>query len=411
MRHMETGRVNRFLVWAGGAAMRHIVTPLELMRAVAVGTMVMIVAVLAAVSMSIYLTVIIGGFHPWFIPLALFWGLIMLSVDRLILLDPSYPTGRPETKATDELTGSAPAQTGERSKRVARGTQWLVAYAIRIGIAMITAVFISEAISLVIFQPEIKLVLQQQADTKQEAETKRLVNQEIKVHQDAIPPLEKRIATYQTEIDDALARWEKAQQSYKDEINNPDRPGFGPLAGREADKEAEAKQDYEDIRDKNHELIKTLNDEIKDHRAQADHLNSPADPARKPMEEEARARFPEETGWLAQENAFQTFQRTNAGNPAVIWIPWLLRGLLFLVDLLPIVMKLISGRTLHAGLVRAEAARIQTTIRLNEIADHESLDLATAKRVRRDQQAAQLAKERDARYRDMRTDHLRRDGP
>src|SRR5918912_4302859 len=86
----QPGALTRFFLWCGGSDPMLLDTRIEYYRAAGVGTFVLLIATLAAVTFSLYITVVSGGFKPWYLPFALFWGLIVFFVDRSIVVDPSY---------------------------------------------------------------------------------------------------------------------------------------------------------------------------------------------------------------------------------------------------------------------------------------------------------------------------------
>ncbi|MEV4612592.1 DUF4407 domain-containing protein [Kitasatospora sp. NPDC049258] len=409
-------RATRFLRWTAGADPAHLLTPGERTRAAGVGGLMVAVAVLAAGSAAVLMALVIGSPRLWFLPLALFWGALVYGIDRAILAEPDYGDLRPaETladRAAEGAAGGAPLAVRRGRLRLHR---W-IAYPLRIGLALIVAVLISESVCLVVFQPEIRQVIARDSRTGYQDAVTAQADLRVAALQQGIDRRNQQIAGNDAQVEAAKKALDEANDHYYRETGNADRPGFGPLAATEKEKVRAAEAAYQAASERRERDNAALRQQNATDQAAVTALRTPGSPEYQALADSEPLRAAHEVayakaGWLAQERALRTFRQENRDDPVVVWLPWLVRGLLLLVDLLPLTLKLLSGNTLHHQRIREQAELIRYADRIEYAATVHSLDLAVDQKLRRTRLAADLARERDRRFHDTRTDHLRRPGP
>ncbi|MCP2272599.1 hypothetical protein LV75_005125 [Actinokineospora diospyrosa] len=67
------------------------------------GVFVLVIAGMGGLSLCLYLTMINGLFHWWYLGAAAGWAFIVLTVDRSILAEPSYGDLRPVERRADHI--------------------------------------------------------------------------------------------------------------------------------------------------------------------------------------------------------------------------------------------------------------------------------------------------------------------
>ncbi|MER8185118.1 DUF4407 domain-containing protein [Kitasatospora sp. NPDC094015] len=425
---VPASRATRFLRWTSGADPAHLLTPGERTRAAGVGGLMVAVAVMAAGSATVLMSLVSGSPRLWFVPLALFWGALVYGIDRAILAEPDYGDLRPAETLADRAAADAAGAAGAPAREpapVRRGRSFLpgwsrlyrwFAYALRIVLAVIVALLISDSVCLVIFQPEIRQVIARDARTGYQDAVTAQADTRVAALQQGIDRRNQQIAAADSAVDASKTALDEANDHYYRETGNADRPGFGPLAATEKEKVAAAEAAYRaagEQRDRDNAALRQQN---ATDQAAITALRTPGSPeyqalaASEPLLAAHQVAYAK-AGWLAQERALRTFRAENQDDPVVVWLPRLVQGLLLLIDLLPLTLKLLSGNTLHHRRVREQAELVRYADRIEYAATLHSLDLAVDQKVRRTRLAADLARERDRRFHDTRTDHLRRPGP
>jgi hypothetical protein len=135
-------------MWLAGADPRYILSTHDRARITSMGTMVALTALASVASMTTALTIVFPGPWAWLrhLPVGIFWGLIVLTIDRWLVSSVSY-----RTLEADE----APAPL---LVRFAAGTAGFLA---RMLMAAVIGLIISEPVVQAIFSPEINNYLSQ----------------------------------------------------------------------------------------------------------------------------------------------------------------------------------------------------------------------------------------------------------
>ncbi|WP_291037704.1 DUF4407 domain-containing protein [Herbiconiux sp.] len=174
-RRYNSNAVSNFMSWLGGARLDVLAdAPGDRARFVAMGGVILSTAFLSAVSATFALVMAVGAPLPVAIVVGVFWGVIILNLDRLLII------------------GMA------KQKGVWRN----VALAIpRIALALIIGTVISTPLTLQIFQAEINSEIQvMQAEDKAAFEERMATDPRFA----QIPTLEERIASNQAIVDQGL---------------------------------------------------------------------------------------------------------------------------------------------------------------------------------------------------------------
>ncbi|WP_405010910.1 DUF4407 domain-containing protein [Kitasatospora sp. NBC_01539] len=404
----------RFLRWAAATDPGHLLTRSERTRAAAVGTLMVLVASMAAASAAVLMTLVAGGQRPWTVPVALAWGVLVFCIDRAVLAETDYGDLSGVDRRADLVTAAAAGAADDHPvppSRTGRGrlNSWIT-YPLRIALALLVAVLIGESVCLVVFEPEIRQVLARDAGTAHRAETAGKVDASATALQDAVARRERQMADNDALADAAARTYTDANTRYYQEINNPGRPGYGALAEAERRKVTAALADRQaaaERRDRDNADLRAKN---RADQATVTALRTPGSPEYRAVEAATPAKAGAD-GWLAREHALRTFRQENRHDPTVRWLPWLIRGLLLLVDVLPLVLKALGGKTLHHRRRREQAELVRYADRVEFAAAVHAIDLAVDQKLRRTRLAADLARARDERFREHRTDHLGRPGP
>jgi hypothetical protein len=424
-------RATRFLLWCSGSDPTLLETRVEYYRAAGLGIFILIIAALAAVTFGLYATVVAGLFQLWFIPFAFGWGVIVFFVDRSIVVDPSYgdltraegrfPMSGPGVRSPwppPDAPQAAASSGGDGWRRAAHsgrfgGPARLLMYTARLGMALIVALLIAEVIVLLIFQPEIQKELKAQGQSAYQGTLLVLANAEIAAVSGEIADKQQTITGLDARITEAATDMNAALKAYNDEMSGAGGTksyGNGPVAKA-------LREVYEQKR-AFHQVLVDERNRMREQVAELVKLSGElAIPGKEPYE---RLKLTDEArdadqlrqgvaGWLAQERAFRSFQDKHRDEVAVIVIPWLIRGLLLLIDLLPLSLKLGTAHTVYGRRLRDRAYRLRYAdlslhdARLDDIRHATQLHayhVALATRLRYDSAEG---------YRRRRTDHLHRD--
>ncbi|MED7931843.1 DUF4407 domain-containing protein [Nonomuraea sp. LP-02] len=368
----RAGRVTRFLLWCGAVDTGHLASRTELYRYSMVGVFVLLVALMAGITFTLYASIIAGAFQPAFLAYAAVWALLIFCLDRSIVGEPSYGGSR----------RSGPARA--------------VFFGARVVLAVIVAWLIGDALVLMIFRPEIA------------EETARVhERQAAEARQRAVARLEFRAAelrkqlAHNKDLRDAAARAaERARKRYVEEakgISGTGLVGYGPAAG-------DARTDYLDARGELRRVRKAtaLQDAGYDRQSaaltrQAVALGRGGDKAVAAvpgLKKEIDAIYAN-NGWLTQLRGLSAFMDANR-DPAIASLPWLVRGLFVTLDLMPLSMKALGRWTIYGSRQRAEFDRQMGRDRLRA-----DLDRA------RDRLEFDTAMTRESWRHDWRMDHMR----
>ncbi|WP_431918775.1 DUF4407 domain-containing protein [Micromonospora wenchangensis] len=378
----QPGRAARFLLWCGGADPTLLETRVEYYRAAGVGLFILIIAFLGAITFGLYASVVAGRFQLWFIPFALFWGVLIFVVDRSIVVDPSYGSLRrverhagrtgpavesPWPPRPDGTARQAdppwPGERGMESGRAARPVMYLA----RLGMAVVVALLIAEVVVLLIFQPEIRRELAGQARQSYTATlltlaTAQSTQLQVQIDEDrrTMRANEEKVTAAKTEMDAAYQRY---NLEVSGEGGSGDR-GYGRAAEQLWRNYEQWESRYRQAQATRDRVNGGLQRDIDGLLRRQRELKTPGSGAYLDLEgtevaRQVRAEGAMVDGWLAQERAFRAFQQRNRDDWAVVWTPWLVRLLLVLIDLLPLSLKISTGSTIYGRRLRDRAARIR----------------------------------------------------
>ena len=377
----RSGRVTRALLWCGAVDEDLLETRLEYFRFANQGIFICLVAVLAGVSITLYLVTILGAFSPAYLVAAALWGTLIFFLDRSIVAEPSYgDLSRARQRRRQGRSGqepTPPVPLGERIAEslghgLARSTK-LLAYAFRIVVAVLVAWLIGEAILLAILKPEITTQLDQIHNAKFRAATAAYV----KPTRDQIATLTDQRQHDQQQIDDLNRAVNDAYHTWQNELLGHGGTGQAGNGTEAKDRQAH----YEELYAALPAAVGNLNKIIDDIDAQLTAKNAEVaaidsgDPARIATIPELKAAHDDiygNRGWVEQEAALDQYLRVNGTSPTVSAVPWLIRGILLAIDLLPLMLKIASSSTLYGHRMRDRADRI----RYRDLADDElAMDL------------------------------------
>ncbi|WP_176308436.1 DUF4407 domain-containing protein [Micromonospora sp. NBS 11-29] len=371
---------------------------MEAYRAAGIGLFVVLVGILAAITFTIFATIIMGHFDRRTLPFAALWGLLVFQVDRSILVDPHY----------------GPADSG-RWSRVTRAP----AYLLRVLLAVAVALLISEALVLIIFRPEITQQVQADRTTVYDRTVLTVLASSRSGTQRNIDRLNEQVRGYERAVAAAQTNVDTARDRYDREVGGTLSPnaGNGRLAQREWKNYQRALTAYRSATRIHDRKVPPLRDQIAQLGTRLRDLSDPASAGYRRLvadsDEIRRAGVlrDEPPGWLEQERAFRAFQRANPDDRAVRWIPWLLRAILLAVDLVPLSMKLVGGGSLYQARLRDQGSHHRYVAELGQRRDRAQADEAIGLDIHRTEVSARLEREDLDHYLRTRTDHLRRPGP
>jgi hypothetical protein len=433
----------RCLLWIGGVDPDLLSSRLEYYRGAAMGTFVIIVALLGGVTFSLYVAVIAGRWEPWMLPFAAFWAVILFCLDRSILVDPHYGDLRraereadamprasiaspwPPMPATESPNGQQHTAAGppDTKKGKTAPRLWLswhlvsraFIYVSRVAIAIIVAILISEVVVLLIFRPEIMLQAEANQNSAFQAKIAVLATEQQTALGLQIADLQARIKDNNASLSAPYNVMQQARANYLDEVGGHtvvNTPGFGPYAEKDLNTYLKAlsayNTDVQAVANANNGLrgqISSLTEEQAEYgsSSSASHASLQGTSAGK----QAYADTHGSIGWLDQEAAFSDYEHTHGGL-AVHWIPWLIRILLVLIDLLPLGMKLLSSSSVYGRRVRDQGQLARYGDRRGYPVRRADLDRGADLDDYRAALAALLDYQRRERYRRDRTDHLSR---
>ncbi len=383
-------RPTRFFLWCAGVDRDLLYTRGEHYRYTNLGVFVLLIGILAAVSFTLYASIVTQSFHPLYIPMACGWGLLIFTLDRSIVGEPHY-RDLDLRRFADKLSSTEPDHVEPSRRLNARSAT----YGIRFVIAALVAYLIGEALLLVLFSPEIGQVLPQ----RQEAAVRQAVTSYADKFDAESDELNTRIENLAPRLDTARQDEQTRTTELNAEIN-------GTLTGIAGDgREADRKRGL---------LIsavayrKSLEDEDKQARESIADLGRKS-AALKQQDPAAIAQFPDlvkqigqiksNTGWVEQEAALQQYLDQNSTFTVVI-APWVVRILLLLIDLAPLIVKLSSGKTIYGHRQQDRAAQIRYSDAADDKLFTENIDRIVTLERFRGNQAAAVAQRRAQFHRD-----------
>ena len=340
------------LLWVAGADPRYVQTVPDRVRYTSMGAIVLLTATAATASLTVALSLVFTA-HDWpfYLPVGLLWGAIVLNFDRWIVSSLDY----------GPLTGEDPAP-GQGPRTWSK----VVHFAVRFTMAALVGLVISEPIVLAIFGPEInqQLAAQHVTDISQQtaqinaaaARQLAIINQPVAADQKALRAATRKAAeAHRIYLCELTAQCHNLPPGLVTQV-----PGPGP----------QTTQDYQiwraDVRLQN-KAQQTASSAAAQARTQAAALSQQA--AAKIAA--ATKKINADNGLLARERALDTLSRQNPGFLLRRLLLWL--ALMF-IDLAPVLLKTFSPGTVHDVLQRNAAVRLVRNSRSDAVADgdHES---------------------------------------
>lgn len=402
------GPISRFLLWCGGVDRDLLKTRTEAYRYTNAGVFVILVALTATVTFTIYASMILSGFSPFLIPAALFWGTIIFFLDRSILVEPSY--GDLDRVAHIAAFPSDPGEPAPRPRPGAIRLQSAIRVSsmlLRVGIAIVVAYLVAESLVLFIFRPEID----QQLAALHDQEFRAVTQQYIVDSQSQVATAQKQLAANAAERDKAKQAVDDANKAYDDEIagkGGTGKIGVGPAAAADLQLLQQAQQQEQTVTARTNAQDQTLTATVDAQQAKLKALQEGPDAAVKaiPSLAENRSRIYANQGWEEREKALSLFLAANRGNWSVQLVPWALRLLFFAIDLIPISLKLLNPWTLYGRRQREHAAEVRYGEREQHETQLRAIDLNAAIADRRAEIAHEVALSKEEWRRRWRIDHL-----
>jgi serine/threonine protein kinase len=339
------------LLWVAGVDPAHMQTRADRARYTSMGAIVVLIASAATGSLTIALTLVFSG-HGWlrFLPVGLVWGAIVFNFDRWIVSSFDY----------------GPLTTEDNNSRhYCRWISKVVQFLVRLTMAALVGLVISEPIVLAIFGPEIsqQLIAQHTADaTKQAAQIYTAQQQRLAVLERPVQAADAVLAT-------ATADANNAHRVYLCELTARCDLPPGEITGQ-AGAGPQAALDFAAWQ-------RALNQQQQDqqiaNQASATERTAAANLARQTSTQiasETRT-VDVDNGLLAREKALDTLSSQNSGfllRRVILWLA------LMFIDLAPILLKTFSPPTLYEILARSEAIRIgrNAITEAERDSDHES---------------------------------------
>jgi serine/threonine protein kinase len=344
-----------FLLWVAGVDVRHVQTKADRARYTSMGAIVVLIATAAAASLTVALTLVFSG-HSWirFLPVGLVWGTIVFNFDRWIVSSLDYGQLR-AAEAAGEI-GRA-----RRSRSVSKVVQFFV----RLTMAALVGLVISEPIVLAIFGPEIS----QQLTVQHTADASKQAVQIDAAEQQQLAILNRPVQAADAALAEATAAASNAHKIYLCELTAKcdlpagevtGVPGVGPQAA----------QDYNAWQSA---LRQQQQSQVIANQASATERATAVGLARQTAAQIAAATriVDADNGLLAREKALDTLSQQNPGfllRRVVLWLA------LMFIDLAPVLLKTFSPPTLYELLARSDAVRTgrNAMTEAERDSDHES---------------------------------------
>jgi serine/threonine protein kinase len=340
------------LLRVAGVDPQYVQTVPDRVRYTSMGAIVLLTATAATASLTVALSLVFTARDwPFYLPVGLLWGAIVLNFDRWIVSSLDY----------GPLTADAPVPSQRQQAR-----SKTVHFAVRFIMAALVGLVISEPIVLAIFGPEInqQLAAQHVTDISQQtaqinaaaAKQLAIINQPVAADQKALrAAAQKAGKAHRIYLCELTAQCHGLAPGLVTQV-----PGLGP----------QTTQDYQiwraDVRLQN-KAQRTASSAAAQARKQATALSQQT--AAKIAA--AAKKIDADNGLLARERALDTLSRQNPGFLMRRLLLWL--ALMF-IDLAPVLLKTFSPGTVHDVLQRNAAVRLVRNSRADAAADsdHES---------------------------------------
>jgi len=354
------GAFTRFFLWCAAVDEERLATRAERFRYANLGALVLLVAVLGGATFTAFVSIVIGRFAWEALPVALGWALIIFSIDRMIVAEPHYREREALTDlASAKIGGDEEAPKidptalrlpGKREGSAVRA----VVYGLRILVTAVLAFLISEALLLMVYQPEVRAQL---VELHRE-EFSRYVAAHADEQEISQQERRDKLKDAQTDLKNARARVEEDLRKMANEKDGVSGDGYTGLGGYGRQYENLEKQRDEDEKavKKAEKKVDQLTQEIKDNDDTIAKLRAGDE---KTIEaeglDEARDRIYDNDGFHEQQKAFNRFLDQAGGDPLLVAAPWALRILLISIDLLPLTQKLLNRYTIYGRRLSEEA--------------------------------------------------------
>jgi len=335
------------LLRVAGVDPQYVQTVPDRVRYTSMGAIVLLTATAATASLTVALSLVFTARDwPFYLPVGLLWGAIVLNFDRWIVSSIDY----------GPLTADAPVPSQRQQAR-----SKAVHFTIRFIMAALVGLVISEPIVLAIFGPEISQQLAAQHVTDISQQTAQLNAASAK----QLAIIGQPVAADQKALRAAARKADKAHRIYLCELTAQCHglppglvtqvPGPGP----------QTTQDYQiwraDVRLQN-KAQQTASSATAQARKQATALSQQT--AAKITA--AAKKIDADNGLLARERALDTLSRQNSGFLLRRLLLW---SALMFIDLAPVLLKTFSPDTVHDALQRNAAVRLVRNSRADAAAD------------------------------------------
>ena len=335
------------LLRVAGVDPQYVQTVPDRVRYTSMGAIVLLTATAATASLTVALSLVFTARDwPFYLPVGLLWGAIVLNFDRWIVSSIDY----------GPLTADAPVPSQRQQAR-----SKAVHFTIRFIMAALVGLVISEPIVLAIFGPEISQQLAAQHVTDISQQTAQLNAAAAK----QLAIIGQPVAADQKALRAAARKADKAHRIYLCELTAQCHglppglvtqvPGPGP----------QTTQDYQiwraDVRLQD-KAQRTASSAAAQARKQATALSQQT--AAKITA--AAKKIDADNGLLARERALDTLSRQNSGFLLRRLLLW---SALMFIDLAPVLLKTFSPGTVHDVLQRNAAVRLVRNSRADAAAD------------------------------------------
>jgi len=335
------------LLRVAGVDPQYVRTVPDRVRYTSMGAIVLLTATAATASLTVALSLVFTARDwPFYLPVGLLWGAIVLNFDRWIVSSIDY----------GPLTADAPVPSQRQQAR-----SKAVHFTVRFIMAALVGLVISEPIVLAIFGPEISQQLAAQHVTDVSQQTAQLNAASAK----QLAIIGQPVAADQKALRAAARKADKAHRIYLCELTAQCHglppglvtqvPGPGP----------QTTQDYQiwraDVRLQN-KAQQTASSAAAQARKQATALSQQT--AAKITA--AAKKIDADNGLLARERALDTLSRQNSGFLLRRLLLW---SALMFIDLAPVLLKTFSPGTVHDVLQRNAAVRLVRNSRSDAAAD------------------------------------------
>jgi hypothetical protein len=332
------GRVGRFLLWCAACDRALVPNRVEYYRYTNIGWFVLFTASVSGLLFALTANTISGSFSIPVVLLALLWATIIFFVDRSIMAEPDYGD------VVDLELGYAGRPSALRRIRVKAGRA--VSYLLRLVMAVIVSVLMSEAALLLIFQSEIRsglLVIHQERIASVAEDARQSSADQIATLTRQIQGNNSRLQTAEADVKAKATAWEGEVYGR----TGTKSAGNGPVAKELLQQYDDAKQ----FRDKVQADVQKANDQSRrDIVAINERLTTGVQQQSKVINAD--------NGWITREAALDRFIEDNRDKPMIPLWPWLLRGLFLAIELLPLSLKLFGRRTIYDRRLEAQGINL-----------------------------------------------------